>query len=58
MPTLDAIRAHAAAQLDRLPAALRRLGGSGTCPVQVAPALRALAEAADRHTGIGTAGPA
>ncbi|MBX3515661.1 MAG: nicotinate phosphoribosyltransferase [Rhodospirillales bacterium] len=58
LPTLDAIRAHAAAQLDRLPAALRRLGGSGTCPVQVAPALRALAEAADRHTGIGTAGPA
>lgn len=58
LPALDAIRAHAAAQLDRLPAALRRLGGGGTCPVHVAPALRALAEAADRHTGIGTAGPA
>ncbi|SUS06343.1 Nicotinate phosphoribosyltransferase pncB2 [uncultured Defluviicoccus sp.] len=58
LPTLDAIRAHAAAQLDRLPPALRRLGGGATCPVQVAPALRALADAADRHTGIGTAGPA
>lgn len=58
LPALDAIRAHAATQLDRLPPALRRLDGGGTCPVQVAPALRALAEAADRHTGIGTAGPA
>ena len=58
LPALDAIRAHAATQRDRLPTALRRLDGGGTCPVQVAPALRALAEAADRHTGIGTTGPA
>lgn len=58
LPALDAIRAQASAQLDRLPAALRRLEGDGSYPVHVAPALRSLAEAADRRTGIGTRSPA
>jgi nicotinate phosphoribosyltransferase len=50
LPTLDAARAHAAAELARLPEPLRRLEKLAY-PVEVAPALRALAEQVDRETG-------
>jgi nicotinate phosphoribosyltransferase len=48
-PDLEAIRAHAAAELDRLPVAWRALACDTPFPVEVAPALRALAEACDRR---------
>ena len=47
-PTLDEIRAHARAELDRLPPALKALAPAPAYPVTVSPALRALAEATDR----------
>jgi len=49
-PDLDAIRAHAADQLRRLPAPLRRLEAA-PYPVAVSEALRRLAEECDRRTG-------
>ena len=48
-PSLDEVRAHAAAELARLPEPLRRLEPGTTYPVQIAPALVALAEAVDRR---------
>ncbi|UCE30550.1 MAG: nicotinate phosphoribosyltransferase [Burkholderiales bacterium] len=48
-PTLDQVRAHTAAQLERLPAAIRGLDAAAPYPVDVAPALHALAEAVDRR---------
>ncbi|MBX6322682.1 MAG: nicotinate phosphoribosyltransferase [Rhodospirillaceae bacterium] len=48
-PDLTTARAHAAAELARLPAALRALDGRGSYPVEIAPALRALAEAVDER---------
>jgi nicotinate phosphoribosyltransferase len=49
-PSLAASRAHAAAELARLPDRLRRLEGVEQYPVHVAPALRALAAAVDART--------
>ncbi len=49
-PTLDEIRAHAAAELKRLPTPLRRLETGFDYPVEVAAALKALAAEADRLT--------
>ena len=46
-PTLAASRAHAAAELGRLPEPLRRLEPGAAYPVTVAPALRALAASVD-----------
>ncbi len=46
-PSLAASRAHAAAELGRLPEVLRRLEPGAAYPVTVAPALRALAAALD-----------
>ncbi len=48
-PNLSAARAHAAAQLARLPERLRVLGAADPYPVEIAPALRALAEEVDNH---------
>jgi nicotinate phosphoribosyltransferase len=48
-PTLAEIRAHAAAELVRLPEALRRLEPAARYGVEVAPALRALAQEVDRR---------
>jgi nicotinate phosphoribosyltransferase len=53
-PGLDALRARAAKELLRLPAPLRRLREGFIYPVQVAPALRALADEVDRRTGAGS----
>jgi nicotinate phosphoribosyltransferase len=50
-PSLAASRAHAAAELARLPDRLRRLEGGEQYPVHVAPALRALAAEVDARTG-------
>ncbi len=51
-PALDSARAHALAQLERLPAPLRSLEAAGApYPVEIAPGLRALAESVDRTTG-------
>ena len=51
-PALDSARAHALAQLERLPAPLRSLEAAlAPYPVEIAPALRAAAEAVDRTTG-------
>jgi nicotinate phosphoribosyltransferase len=47
-PGLDAIRAHAAAELARLPTALRSLDEAPAYPVEIAPALRRLAAEVDR----------
>ena len=49
-PTLDEIRAHAAAELKRLPTPLRRLETGFDYPVEVSAALKALAAEADRLT--------
>ncbi len=46
-PRLQAIREHARAELERLPETLRALSGAGAYPVQIAPALQALARAVD-----------
>ena len=50
LPDLDTIRARAGAELERLPPAWRGLVCETPFPVEVAPALRALAEACDRRT--------
>jgi nicotinate phosphoribosyltransferase len=47
-PGLQAARAHAASQLERLPAHLKRLDSTPAYPVLVAEPLKALAEQADR----------
>jgi nicotinate phosphoribosyltransferase len=49
-PALDAIRVHAAAELARLPGALRGLEEAPPYPVEIAPALRLLAAEVDRLT--------
>ena len=48
-PDLAATRAHAAAELQRLPEPLRRLESEPAYPVTISPALRALAEEVDRR---------
>ena len=48
LPGLEDARAHAAAELRRLPAALKSLDPAPAYPVEVSAALRRLAEAADR----------
>ncbi len=48
LPELEEARAHAASQLERLPAPLQRLEPGHAYPVTVSDALRALAEEADR----------
>ena len=48
-PSLAEARAHAARELARLPEPLRRLESGTTYPVEIAPALVALAEAVDRR---------
>lgn len=58
LPTLDAIRDHARAQLARLPERLRQQEGAGAYPVLVAPALCALAVETDRRAGISGGSPA
>ncbi len=52
-PALDAIRVHAAAELARLPGALRGLEEAPPYPVEIAPALRLLAAEVDRLTMTG-----
>jgi nicotinate phosphoribosyltransferase len=52
-PSLDAIRVHAAAELARLPGALRALDEAPVYPVEIAPALRRLAAEVDRLTMTG-----
>ena len=47
-PSLEEIREHAQAQLSQLPDSLRCLEPSPAYPVEIAPALRALSEQADR----------
>jgi nicotinate phosphoribosyltransferase len=54
-PGLEAMRAHAADQLTRLPEPLRRLENDFAYPVEVAPRLRALAEECDRRMAGGGA---
>jgi nicotinate phosphoribosyltransferase len=48
-PTLGEIRVRAARELKRLPEPLRRLEPGAAYPVDVAPALKALAAEADRR---------
>lgn len=48
-PDLAATRAHAAAELQRLPEPLRRLESEPAYPVTISPALRALADEVDRR---------
>jgi nicotinate phosphoribosyltransferase len=48
-PGLDSLRARAARELARLPAPHRRLEEGAAYPVEVAPALRALADEVDRR---------
>jgi nicotinate phosphoribosyltransferase len=55
-PSIDEIRARARAELARLPESLRGLDPGSAYPVEVAPALRALTEEADRLIARGTAG--
>jgi len=53
-PGIDAVRAHAADELARLPGPLKRLEAGAAYPVRVAPALRSLARAVDaRMAGTG-----
>ncbi|MGF1640498.1 MAG: nicotinate phosphoribosyltransferase [Rhodospirillales bacterium] len=49
LPTLAEIRAHAAAELAALPAPLAALDTAPPYPVEIAPALRRLADEADRR---------
>ncbi len=49
LPSLEESRAHAANQLARLPEPLRRLDTAPPYPVEVAPALRTLADDLDRR---------
>lgn len=51
LPALNDIRAYARAQLDALPPALRALETAAPFEVEVAPALRALADEVDRRAG-------
>jgi nicotinate phosphoribosyltransferase len=53
LPDLPAIRAHASAQLDALPQALRGLETAGPYPVRVAPRLRELARFVDATVSTG-----
>ena len=53
--SLHEIRDHARAQLRQLPDSLRTLEPSPTYPVEIAPALRALSEEADRLIASGAA---
>jgi nicotinate phosphoribosyltransferase len=46
-PGIEALRAHAAKELARLPGPLKRLEAGAAYPVEVAPALRSLAEEVD-----------
>ena len=48
-PPLADVRAHARAELARLPSLQRELGASAVYPVQVSPALEALARAVDEN---------
>ncbi|SDI53109.1 nicotinate phosphoribosyltransferase [Pseudomonas panipatensis] len=57
-PSLEQVRAYVRGQVASLPPALRRLPAAEAYPVQVAPALEALAREADRLIGLATAGPA
>jgi nicotinate phosphoribosyltransferase len=54
-PSLEDIRAHARAELASLPDRLRGLEPCAAYPVEVAPALRALSEEADRRIAAGEA---
>jgi nicotinate phosphoribosyltransferase len=54
-PSLTASRAHAAAELAALPESLRGLDDGARYPVEIAPALHALAAAVDARTRDGTA---
>ena len=49
-PPLDIVRAHALAQLHRLPEPLRRLSQAPAYPVTVAEPLRRLADEVDRRS--------
>ena len=49
-PGLEDLRRYAAQQLARLPPALKRLEPGAAYPVEIAPALRALAEEVDART--------
>lgn len=51
-PPLAQVRAYTRQQLERLPLALRSLEPAVDYPVEVAPALRALADSADRLSGM------
>ncbi|WP_172149612.1 nicotinate phosphoribosyltransferase [Pseudomonas tumuqii] len=51
-PPLAQVRAYTRQQLERLPLALRSLEPAADYPVEVAPALRALADSADRLSGM------
>lgn len=53
-PTLEEVRARTRAQLATLPATLRGVLAGTAYPVQVAPALEALAREADRLVGLGS----
>ena len=48
-PSLDAVRARAGENLNRLPEPLRRLEGGATCEVAISASLRALADEVDRR---------
>jgi len=51
-PPLNQVRTFTRQQLERLPLALRSLEPAADYPVEVAPALRALADSADRLSGM------
>ena len=51
-PPLAQVRTYTRQQLERLPPALRSLEPAADYPVEVAPALRALADSADRLSGM------
>ncbi|HVM99293.1 MAG TPA: nicotinate phosphoribosyltransferase [Caulobacteraceae bacterium] len=52
-PSLAEVRAHAAEELRRLPEPLRRLEPGADYPVEIAPALRRLAEEVDQRIPVG-----
>ncbi len=58
LPSLEAIRKHAASELERLPEQLRRLGTSPAYPVRVTRDLRQLADEVDRTIDVTLAGAA
>jgi nicotinate phosphoribosyltransferase len=49
-PSLGAVHAHARTEVLTLPEPLRSLDDAECCPVEIAPALRALAAAIDART--------